>query len=330
MSFNKESGRWLCDVLGEDSSIFLRADNMVLLGSKSADADALADILFQAGRFLWAECRGSNLNGMHGATAAAGIAFACVLSCLGPVQFKLLELVVAHVSPEQDLQASGLLGALQHATMKATGMLSMALFWTCAAVFVLWHTLPPTFMQHHFILSWRNFQHGRWWTILTCEVSHNDLPHLLANMSGLLGAAPNLALSEHAIQFAGFLLASAAMSSALSLYGWRAAADKEMSSLGASGVVCGLFTVQAIRAPRASVWLYGMHLSSRSALVVQMVVECILGVLIAKQSRPSLFGVDLESIMGFHLQKVRGVDVFGHLGGTIAGLVYCLLVPPAA
>ncbi|POS75280.1 hypothetical protein DHEL01_v206322 [Diaporthe helianthi] len=40
------------------------------------------------------------------------------------------------------------------------------------------------FMARHFVLSTWNVREGRWWTLLTCGVSHAELGHLLANMGG--------------------------------------------------------------------------------------------------------------------------------------------------
>jgi membrane associated rhomboid family serine protease len=243
----------------------------------------------------------------------AALLLACALGFLGPAQLRPFGRAWSPLDRAE----------LERASTTASGALLLAFGWACLLVYLLWHVLPESFMRRHFVLCATNLEQGRYWTLLSSEISHSDLLHILANMSGLLAVIPGLASSEPCSGIAGLLVACAACSSAASVYGWRAVAGTtrhdDSSSLGASGVVFGLMVVDAIRTPACEVVLYGMTMSSHSALVVQAVAECALGVLSNKDTP----WVEVDVTLDGGLSRLRGVDVFAHAGGTLAGLVYC-------
>lgn len=314
LSFDAAKARWICRVVSSGVTLSVPEAACVAVASGAAAAHGAE---WDIARTLATE-----LAARSGPEMVCGIALllACTLGFLGPAQLLPLE----HAGSALPFDRA----ALEQASRTASGALLLAFGWACLSIYVLWHALPMSFMSKHFVLSATNVEQGRYWTVLSCEISHKNLPHILANMAGLLAATPGLAKSEPFVGIAGLLVACAACSSAASLYGWRAVAgktDEVSSSLGASGVVLGLMVADAIRSPAHEVVLYGMTMSSQSALLVQAVAECALGVLSAKGGVPTFLGVGVDEALGGGLSRLRGIDVFAHFGGALTGFLYCAI-----
>ncbi|RFU35898.1 hypothetical protein B7463_g464, partial [Scytalidium lignicola] len=102
------------------------------------------------------------------------------------------------------------------------------------------------FFEDNFILSRRNIQEGRWWTIVTSSFAHTSIPHLMVNMFCLWSAGPLLYGVLGPAKFAVLYLGSSITGSALQLSWW--AHEKRptwIGAVGASGSLTGIFTFAA-------------------------------------------------------------------------------------
>ncbi|ORY62989.1 uncharacterized protein BCR38DRAFT_435604 [Pseudomassariella vexata] len=95
-------------------------------------------------------------------------------------------------------------------------------------------------MNANFILSQHNLDSGRWWTLLTHSISHQELPHLVFNMVSfhafassffMIGLGPGL--------LCGVMLGSALVAGLTGLADNRRK-EQDRGGLGASGIVTGL------------------------------------------------------------------------------------------
>lgn len=312
VSFNMEKKRWVCRVVSSGVTLSLPEACAVPLRAATGKCEAEWDIALAVISKLVSQ-------GGPETVCLIALTLASVLGFLGPVQLLPLEQAGSALPFDR--------AALEQASRTASGAFLLSFGWMCVITHVLWHALPNSFMRKNFTLSANNLKHGRYWNLLSCEISHSDLPHLLANMAGLLAATPGLASSEPFWGVAGLIVMSAAFSSVTSVYGWRAVTEEtQVTSLGASGVIFGLMTADAIRSPANEVVLFGVTMSSRSALFVQASVECMLGIVSAKGGKPMFLGVDVGKALDGLLDRLRGIDVFGHFGGALCGLIYCMIV----
>ncbi|KAI0379856.1 hypothetical protein F5Y04DRAFT_258490 [Hypomontagnella monticulosa] len=108
------------------------------------------------------------------------------------------------------------------------------------------------YMLQNYTLSIENLREGRWHTILTNAISHNDLSHLLFNMMGFhvfTRCAIEAGLRTPALLALG--VGSALASSMAALLDWRRKHTYNVYGLGASGVVSGVGTAMACMMPYA-------------------------------------------------------------------------------
>ncbi len=138
------------------------------------------------------------------------------------------------------------------------------------------------FMANNFLCSKQNWREERYWTVLTSGFSHMAGWHLLANSVGIITFFPAAASRIGVLRVTLLYLASIGGGSAAWLYSSGITKDpvkKRMTGffsrrqedngygndppgLGASGGVCGLFTLSTILAPSAGVALFFIPMPS--------------------------------------------------------------------
>ncbi|TID14364.1 rhomboid-domain-containing protein [Venturia nashicola] len=159
-----------------------------------------------------------------------------------------------------------------HQRRKQTQGLIYVLYAVNTAVFVAWmyskiqayQANDPTstrkarqwrdFMEKNFMMSERNAREGRWWTNLTCAVSHQNPIHFAVNMFTMRNAAsfvlvgmPQVGPLSFVALCVGSTLAAAAGSR---LSSRLTAGGDSRSSLGASGMLCGILSAATCAYPK--------------------------------------------------------------------------------
>lgn len=155
-------------------------------------------------------------------------------------------------------------------------------------------------LNNDFLLSERNIEAGRWYTILSSAVSHENLLHLAANMisfHAFVGAAWRLGLSPASVVVVG---AASAASCGLAQVADNRRTGVRGSALGASGLVSGLAGYVTVLAPRLRF------------MVFLIPVPIPLWVL-----TPALLSWDLYNTGAVD----SGIGHAGHVGGGLCGLV---------
>lgn len=100
-------------------------------------------------------------------------------------------------------------------------------------------TGPLRHMVENFALTTQNLRSGRWWTMLSCGVSHAGLGHLLANMGEFyVWASRCFDLGVGVGVVAGLMVGSGFCSGLACLLGEDV--RRPGVHVGASGIVCGL------------------------------------------------------------------------------------------
>lgn len=164
------------------------------------------------------------------------------------------------------------------------------------AIFVLWQTAAEGFMLRNFALSAQNVREGRVWTLLTANISHCRIDHLVHNLLSICSIGPPLASRLPCWALAELVVAGGVSSSLFSLLcGWH-----HGPSLGSSGVITAMFAAHAALSGQ-EVFLYGIALPPAQALVVQTGVECIL------------------MAMQWDRGRQLTIDVGAHFGGALCG-----------
>lgn len=129
------------------------------------------------------------------------------------------------------------------------------------AVFLLWHLAPlaggvgDRFMQRQFLVSSQTIAHGRVWTLLTSEFSHESLLHLAFNMLTLvsLGIDVERVLGSRAFTHL-YVMGAMIASAAYVVYDW--ATPGSVPALGASGAVMAVVVAGAYLFPGRRVLLF--------------------------------------------------------------------------
>jgi membrane associated rhomboid family serine protease len=192
-------------------------------------------------------------------------------------------------------------------------------------VFAMWMygrstspTTTPTTMAHwmndNFVLSWRNVDAGRWWTVVTCNLSHNNPLHLLLNVSFTLtlGRVLSMLALRPLAQFGSLALATSLAASAAflaqtkprrdhhhALAGAPAGAAPSMGALGASGMNSGFLAATACMVPRLQLNLFGVV----PLRVWQIALFC-------------------AAVDAYFLEAHTGIGHSAHLGGAVAGAAW--------
>jgi len=133
-----------------------------------------------------------------------------------------------------------------------------------AAVFLVWtfwaRGSPPNYqwMLDNFTMSARNLDAGRWWTLLTAQISHEQPIHAIVMGYVMHNLAQAIAMP--AIQpvkhLATLMLTTAATSAAGYIVWDRARSDRKQSGgLGASGIMCGMAMALMCISPMSQ-WMF--------------------------------------------------------------------------
>lgn len=146
----------------------------------------------------------------------------------------------------------------------------------------------------------------RCWPMLLAAFSHMAPFHLLTNMY-VLSAFSDTALAElgSAERFYGFYMASAVISSLASFVS-RVAFSRPGASLGASGAVMAVLGFACMRRPETEMAVLGMFPTASSAQV--------------------LFALMATDAIGL-FSPGSMFDHAAHLGGSIFGIIWALLIP---
>lgn len=179
-----------------------------------------------------------------------------------------------------------------------------------ALVFVAWQVPPiQQLMLEQFTVSWDGLVSGRVWTLLTSEVSHSDLFHLLFNMValGFVGRIVEEAWgAKNALALYLFAAVLASLGHVGLMLAWH---TPGVPAIGASGAVMAFVIVAALLEPMRRVTLVPLPFSFPIwGVAVAYVLFDLLG---AMSGKIEVFGVKLA----------HG----GHLGGAVAGALWKLL-----
>lgn len=130
-----------------------------------------------------------------------------------------------------------------------------AMVWLNVAVFLAWQVAAEVYgaqglavMSRHFTVSLAAMRHDRFWTLLTSEISHATLPHLLLNMLALYTLGSDVERIAGPRAFLG-LYATGALAASLGHLAY-CALGTPVPALGASGAVMAIATVSALLFPR--------------------------------------------------------------------------------
>lgn len=192
------------------------------------------------------------------------------------------------------------------------------------------------FMSENFTCSKKNYNEGRWWTVVTSGFSHMEIWHILANTIGIVSFYPVVAARVGIVSSLVTYLACIGGGSAASLYHaglWRESGSSsaargslslfskpripqaDIPGLGASAGVFGLFTISMLMAPTATVSIFFIPFPAWLAWGL-------------------LTGVDSYGAMSAEgrskLAKVTGVNLGheAHLGGSATALFLSVLLMP--
>ena len=181
-------------------------------------------------------------------------------------------------------------------------------------IFSSWIFLPQQFMIDNFSESKYNSRNGRWWTIITCALSHRSLTHLLLNMYGLQLFGPQVYAALGDKLFLAFTLISGAVSSLCFKLGRSTSLllaprdiqqiDRSRPSLGFSGVNCAILVLYAALKPDELISIAGFKPIPAQLAIKRLVLM-------------DLFGFVLQSTL------VSSPIAHGaHLGGYFAGYLF--------
>ena len=167
----------------------------------------------------------------------------------------------------------------------------------CLLGFAMWRLVPRA-MHRHAVCSLRAVQEGRVWVLLSANVSHASVLHLLHNALQLMHFGPILHASlgcERLVQ----LLALASLASSTASLAWHGLLRDRRAegSIGASGVAMALVAANAALYPHTRVRMYGAEMAATQQLVAFLV---------------------LDTAMGWE----AGADVSSHLGGAASGWAF--------
>ena len=196
------------------------------------------------------------------------------------------------------------------------------------AVYGMWQIVQTTaeqnFMLKNFTVSLRGLEEGRWHTLLTSSISHQDFYHLLGNMIGLYFFGADMLMAMGPQKFLGLYATGAVVSSLCQVGYHRFVIASETSAyrgigdswanyrtreyyerlpvLGASGSVNTFITMNTMMFPHNTVLVYGLI-----------------------PIKAYLFGAlfVLHDVWGLS-KRNNSVANAGHLGGVAVGAAYYL------
>lgn len=164
----------------------------------------------------------------------------------------------------------------------------------------------PSYLEKHFVLSQQNVDEGRIHTLITSSFMHATYPHLFLNMVGCL----SIASMVNPLAFVTIWIGSSLTCSLASLYVWKhglpfnhtnSSLNPANKACGASGSLCGLFGMIAVRYPQIPFQIAFIPIGIPAWLLIGG--ETVYSVLALKNGwQPSLGHA-------------------GHLGGTAFGLL---------
>jgi len=178
-----------------------------------------------------------------------------------------------------------------------TGGAVQAFVLLCCAVHLLWYVFPRT-MQHMTACSLRALQKGRLFVLLTANISHYSLLHLIHNMLQIMHLGPTIQAVLGCEDLLCLMVLSALGSSLASVL-WNGVLGERphVGSVGASGVAMSLVAANAALFPHVPVFMYGLELTPAQLVCVYLLLDTI--------SQRGELG--------------SRVDVSAHVGGAAAG-----------
>lgn len=178
-------------------------------------------------------------------------------------------------------------------------------------IFLLWYLMliiDPSFMPHHFLVSWDALLEGRWWTLLTSVFSHQLLFHLIVNMYFLYsfgGLVENTIGSYAFLKL--YLISGIAGSVSHCCFSHYFMGQSDLNALGASGAISGILIYYALTFPWRPVYLMGLIPLPSFVGILMFVVMDVWGL--------------ISQING----SLTPIGFGAHLGGSFLGLCYYFL-----
>ncbi|TVY44786.1 Rhomboid protease [Lachnellula occidentalis] len=153
------------------------------------------------------------------------------------------------------------------------------------------------------ILSRRNLEQGRWYTLITSTFMHNGLAHLLFNMLGLWSFGVPIARAFGTTRFLVLYFGSGIAGGLLQDGYWKRTLPpgSDAAAAGASGCVVGLLGALTMVAPKMGVSFFFVPMTMWQSTLVGALFS---GICIQTGALPWIGHVD-------------------HLGGMAFGAVYC-------
>ena len=170
----------------------------------------------------------------------------------------------------------------------------------CCIGFLCLQMAPQLTMRHGYC-NLRALRSGRVWTVLTANLVHGNLYHLMHNAINVLHLGPVVSSALGCDHFVSLLLVAMIATSAASV-AWNdlVKARPGGGSVGASGVTMALVAANAALYPRVVVRMYGVELTAAQVPLVHILLD-------AMSASAGGAGRDL--------------DVSAHVGGAVAGWV---------
>ncbi|KAF6767600.1 Peptidase S54, rhomboid domain protein [Kalmanozyma brasiliensis GHG001] len=165
---------------------------------------------------------------------------------------------------------------------------------------------PYIFLSKNFLSGWTNVKEGRWWTMLSSCVSHEEVNHFLVNMVSLAFMAPPVLALTGPTTFVLLYFGAGMVSSVVSMVGKQLVPAKDQRGLGsfshgASGSVYAIMSTFACVNPTATFLIF--------FVIPAPAWACVTGI----------FAWDL-----WHASRTpKGrTDSAGHVGGILAGIAF--------
>jgi len=157
--------------------------------------------------------------------------------------------------------------------------------------------------EEDMVLSWRNIQEGRYYTILTSTFMHKEPWHLIINMMMLWSFGRTIVMIFGMRKFGMLWVGSALAGGGSQLY-YQRNAHRDQGAVGSSGSLCGLAATLACAAPFMKVRFIIIPMSLGTAML----------------------GTTIGSIACIEQGWLQGLGHADHLGGIVFGALFWLLV----
>lgn len=165
---------------------------------------------------------------------------------------------------------------------------------------------PYIFLSKNFLSGWTNVREGRWWTMVSSCVSHEEVNHFLVNMLSLAFMAPPVLALTGPTTFVLLYFGAGMVSSVVSMVGKQLVPATQQRGLasfshGASGSVYAIMSTFACVNPTATFLIF--------FVIPAPAWACVTGI----------FAWDL-----WHASRTpKGrTDSAGHVGGILAGIAF--------